>query len=267
MSRDFYIRTLRSEYDLIVSLGGSCNAAMQLRHRGMRFCSMPLDWTLMTNVKPLEMLPVLIGTKFKDFCLHGNMVEFEPPVEDHGKIRCRLDDRYSGYRFIHQFTPPVADVKHFEQERNIQMRRVERFYSQISAAHNVLFVLGTGFEYSIELAQDIFAALEEAFTRTKVEMAVLQFCATAGGLLDLCDGRLHIARYERSTDTVYDNILTAPEWRFLDSLDICGKLSIEKTRKRIPMKLVYKLWMKLGKWLENHNTGCANMRFYKFREC
>lgn len=264
MSRDNIIKTNRDEYDLIVSLGGSCNAAMQLRHRGKRFCSLMLDWTMMTDLKPVKMLPELIRTRFKDYCRHENMVEFEMPVEDHGKIRCRLDDKYSGYRFIHQFTPPVADREHFERERAIQAMRIERFYAKVQASRNVLFVLGTDFEYDGELAAKILEALEEIFPQTEVEMAVLQFSAAQGGLEERCGGKVHIAKYERSTDTVYDNILTAPEWKFLDRITISGKLPVEKMRKRMPVKLIYKLWMKMGKWLENHNAGCANMRFMKW---
>ena len=32
------------EYDFCMSLGGSCSAAMQMKQRGLRLASMPLDW-------------------------------------------------------------------------------------------------------------------------------------------------------------------------------------------------------------------------------
>ena len=44
----------KQEYDLIVSLGGNCMVANNLRYRNMRPFSLPFDWVYMIDEKPLK---------------------------------------------------------------------------------------------------------------------------------------------------------------------------------------------------------------------
>lgn len=259
------IHTLRDDYDSIISLGGCCNVAAQLRHRGLRACSFPLDWTLMNDDRPIRWLPSAFRTRFRDFCLHENAFEFEPPQNEYGVVKRHVEDRASGYRLIHQFHSPLGDAKSFERERAVLVRRIDRLYDCVSRAKNVLFALSTLFPYDIRLAEDILASIGEAFPSVSAEMVAMQFSAGRNSERDLCGGRLHIATFERPVNIVYDNQLTAPEWCWMDRLSLTGQATPAELRKRrLLVKWKYKLWMWLGRSLEAGRAGCANMRFYRF---
>ena len=262
---DYIIKTNRSEYDFIVSLGGNCGVAGQLRHRGLRTCSFPLDWTLMTDVRPVRYLPHGLKSRFSDFCLCENMVEFEPPANEYGKMKYRLEDSLTGFRFIHHFTAPPSNEVAFKKSRAVLQRRIDRFYEIITKAKHVLFILETSFPYDFSLLDELYRALIEVFPNTKVELVAMQFSAKTCQIADLQDGNVHVLTSERFFNIVYDTQLTAHEWCFMDQLSLHGKLSpYEMRKKQLLTKWKYKLWMWLGRSLEHSGAGCANMRFYKF---
>ena len=261
------IKTNREEYDLIVSLGGSCNVASQLRHRGLRVCSLPLDWTLMVDERPIQWLLQGIRSRFEGFCQRENVYAFEPPAEEYGTIKQRLQDKVSGFRFIHHFSATPDNEILFNKERSVIQRRIDRFYDKMSESHNVLFVLSTIFSYEQSIVEELYHAISETFPNVNIELVCIQFSARTSGVKDLINGNVHIKTCERPVNIVYDNQLTAPEWAFLDQLLLKGRRTPKELRKKcLALKIQYKLWMWLGRRLENAGAGCANMRFYKFSD-
>lgn len=259
------IKTNREEYDFIISLGGNCNVSSQLKHRGLRVCSFPLDWTLMSDLRPIKYLPLGIRTRFSNFAKRENMRVFEPPANEYGAIRQRLEDSVSGFRFIHQFSSSPEDEAGFFAERSIIQRRIDRFYRKVGSSRNILFVLGTAFSFDSKLLEDIYVALQEVFSGVSIELVSIQFSADTSRMFDLMNSRIHVEQCERKCNIVYDNQLTAPEWCWMDQINLAGRLTPKEIRKRnLFIKLKYKLWMWLGRSLENAGAGCTNMRFYKF---
>lgn len=258
------MRTGRNDYDLIVSLGGNCGVAAQTKHRGLRHCSLPLDWAIMANEEPLKQLPELLAAGFADFCRYENMYEYCPAVKERGVAMCQLEDRYSGYRMMHSFPAPLADREKYEKSRSVLKRRIERLYRLVAKAKNVLFVLSTGFEFDAGLLDGVYAALTKTFPGIGVELVGMQFSARNCEEFDILDGHGHIMRIERAFHTIYDVQLTAPEWDWLDGVSITGATDPITMRKRnLKMKYAYKIWMSLGRFLERNNTACANMRFVR----
>lgn len=261
------LRTNREEYDLIASLGGCCSVSGQLKHRGKRTYSLMLDHSLMSDERPVRALPELLRTHFKDLCLPENMVEFEPPVKEYRITKRHLEDKSSGYRWIHQFTVLPSDAKKFAEQRAVLLRRRDRFFAKASAAKNALFILQTTFAYDSELLVDIYDALAETFQGVDIELVGMQFSAGECAVREFKDGKVKLLLAERPHDIVYDNQFTAPEWRFMDYVKVAGlPLPKEIRKKKLIIKWAYKLWRTLGKFLENRNAGCVNMRFYKFNE-
>ena len=259
------IKTNREEYDLIVSLGGSCHVASQLRHRGLRVCSLPLDWTLMVDERPIQWLLQGIRSRFEGFCQRENVYAFESPTEEYGTIKQRLQDEVSGFRFIHHFSAAPDNKILFNKERSVIQRRIDRFYERIYASKHVLFVLGTVFSYDFSLAEELYKSVVAAFPLVDVELICIQFSASKCSDVDLFEGKLHIMTCERPVNSVYDNQLTSSEWCWLDLLSLTGYPSATELRKKnFLVKLKYKLWMWLGKSLNRHGAGCANMRFRKW---
>ena len=260
------LKTNREEYDMITSLGGSCSTAAQLRHRGKRPYSLPLDWTLMSDDRPIRALPELFRTRFRDFCRRENMEEFEPKGDEYGVRKYHLEDRLTGYRLIHHFTVLPSDERNYEAQRGILMRRVERLYSRMESARSALFAINTAFPYDPALLEPVFAALNATFPGTDIEIVAMQFAADVCGIKEMQEGKIKVMMIERPLDIVYDNQLTAPEWCWMDVVRISGvPLPEEMRKKSLPVKWMYKLWRTLGKHLENRGAGCANMRFYRFR--
>lgn len=254
------------EYDMIVSLGGSCSTASQLRHRGKRPFSLPLDWTLMPDDRPIRSLPGLFRTRFKDFCLTENLSEFESPGNEYGTKKYHLEDSLTGYRFIHHFTVLPDDRENFEKQRAVIMRRVDRLYGRMASAKSALFALNTAFTYDPELLLPVHESLKAVFPGVDVDIVAMQFSADRNRMVELANGKIKVDFIQRHLDIVYDNQLTAPEWRWMDQVSITGVPPPKEFRKRhLCVKWAYKLWRTLGKYLENRGAGCANMRFYKFR--
>ena len=259
------LRTNHEEYDIIVSLGGSCSAAAQLKHRGKRPYSLPLDWALMTDDRPIRAIPDLFVTKFHNFCTHENMSEFEQAGDEYGTKKYHLEDSLTGYRLIHHFTALPTDEAAYNAQRDILMRRVDRLYKKMQSAKRALFVLNTAFPYDPTLLLPVLTTLNKVFANTDIEIVAMQFSSTENKVLELQNGKIKINLIARPLDIVYDNQLTAPEWCWMDVIRISGVPLPEKARKKLFIKWAYKIWHTLGKYLESHGAGCANMRFYRFK--
>ena len=252
----------RDEYDCIISLGGCCDVANQLKHRGLRPCAFPLDWTLMIDDRPIRYLPEGIRSRFKQFCIRENMREFDSSSREYGVDRRRLEDVVSGFRFIHHFTVKPEEVEAFEKTRLLLQKRIDRFFDVVAKSRNVLFVLSTVFPYDAELLKDIYSALAETFPETEIELKAVQFSAKKNESFNLLGGKIHVDTYERCRCDRYDTKYTAPEWKWMDALSLHGHQSAEQLLKnnRI-IKIKYKLWKWLGKSLERSGAACVSMRF------
>ena len=257
---DKVIKTNHDEYDQIISLGGNCNVAYQLMHRGKRVCAFPLDWTFMDDDRPIRKLPELIATRFKNFCRLEHLRELPEKLYDRMGTRCNILDEESGFRLVHHFMPPFAE--NYDNANRVMRRRIDRFYAEVSKAKRVLFVLATKFTFDQALVGDIYEALHNRFADTEIEVLCIQFGADGNSTTDLRGGQVHVVRFERQMNFIYDNQLTAPEWCFMDRLQLTGRPPVDKMRrKNLGLKLAYKLWKYLGKYLELHGTGCMNVRF------
>lgn len=255
------------KYDFVASLGGNCSVASQLKHRGKRAFSLPLDWTLMCDERPVLWLPDGLRTHFNGFCLRENLIQYEPPIMEKGLRTYHYLDQATGFRFIHHFHDPVEDDAAYRKVKAVMDRRIDRFYKCASEAARSLFILETAFPYDAGRAKDIYHALRETFPgkEREIDLVIMQF--RAGRCFEdiLEDGHLLFAQYERPINIVYDNQFTAPEWMWMDALRVSGLPLPEERRKRsLLVKWKYKIWATLGKSLEADGAGCANMRFRSF---
>lgn len=264
---DKVIKINRKDYDEVISLGGSCSAASQLKHRGKRKCSYPLDWTWMTDTRPVLALPELVRTRFANHCRYENMFEFAPPHPEYKEWMLNLEDKATGYRHIHSFNTPFSDRATFERGNKVIRRRIDRMYKAIENAEHVLLVLATGFTCEDKDIEAIYRAFTEVFPKTDIEIVNIQFASDHCAMYDICGGQVHVAKFERQLNQVYDNQLTTHEWSFMDGITVKGVLPVREVRKKnLKIKWMYKLWRWLGNRLEAANAGCANMRFRVWKE-
>lgn len=256
------IKTKRQKYDLIVSLGGNCTAASQLKFRGLRECSLALDWLGMFQEMPILYLPEGIRTHFKGLCKYENMQDLGEPRMERKRLTYKFADTATGYHFWHHFFQPLEDREAFDRERAVMERRIKRFYDKISASKNVLFVLATPFAYDQQKAEPIFSALRETFPNTAVELVVIQFAAPTHASAELCGGDLHFETVAREINVVYDNMLTAPEWAWMDDLSLSDwpRKSVNPLRNLIA-KCKFKIWKSLGNSLLKDGIARGRMPF------
>lgn len=254
------IKTNRKDYDLFVSLGGSCNAAGQIKSRGLRKFALPFDWIGTFAAENLHNFRKGLDTHFKDWCRYENMREYGEVRMELGKPTYMFEDTASGYHFIHQFHAPLKDRAAFDRARKTWEKRVERFYSRVAASRNVLFVLTTLLPFDFSVAEEILVALRKTFPGVNCELAVMQFAAPEHVCVELCDGAIHMETFTRQVDKVYDNYLSSTEWGWLDTLSLSGEAE-PRGFKKLFMKWKYKLWKALGNSLLRDGISKGRVQF------
>lgn len=126
---------MKSQYDMVLSLGGSCAVASQLKERGLRLASYPFDWLFTRDPKSLDMLVQCFRENFEHWMLPENLIDVVPDDYNPHAAKYQYQDVYTGYRFIHDFIQPkessAADV------RRKYMRRIKRMSERLKVAKHI----------------------------------------------------------------------------------------------------------------------------------
>ena len=140
------IPRITGRFDLVVSLGQSCQVAYQLKRRGLRSKSGPFDWFTVS----IDALLSLLTTDFRDFMLRENLVVVE---NRSGKLVVR--DTLTTVRSLHDFyseSKETSEIVGYEAFRLKIDRRVASFRKDIASSPSMLFVrYGITREQSIAL--------------------------------------------------------------------------------------------------------------------
>lgn len=208
-----------SSYDNIFSLGGNCAAAAQLRRRGLRKISTPLDWIGMASERSLRYMPVGFKTRFADLGLKENMrlvVDRPTDGRESGWSKYCYIDELTDFKFIHHFDEPIEAPGVYDAFRAIWQRRFERFFATIDSSDSTLFLLETSFTYDFSLANDIFTSISALWPEKHLALRVMQFSAEQDESMPDVLGGGGLYRYRRMHN-LYDFSETNWEWSFLDS--------------------------------------------------
>lgn len=252
---------MKDSYDAIISLGGDCAAASQMRMRGMRRCSLPFDWLYMDGPQTIEWLSKGFGDGFADFCLRENL---EPLARDAapGLAPYRYRDRASGYNFIHHFWRSIETEAGYRATYDVLRRRADRLLGIVDRSSAILFILATDFEYDTDVAANLLEALRRLHPDKEIDLHVLQHsvafsnpCTIAEKWPDLMP--FTGGRYARSIST-YDINRTDAEWEFLDRLSISG---LERKRFKGLESLKYKIWKRFSKHFRDNGYAAFGIRF------
>lgn len=235
------------EFDLIVSLGGSCAVAMQLIWRNMRPFSLPFDWMYMPDEKPVEYL-ANNGFKcgFRDFALKENLEDVSNTFFSKGYTSPVYYDKLTGYRLMHQFRHPSINPQWYEKDFAKLHSRFDRLAAVISKCRKVLFCLCTDFTFKNDLVLRLYEAIVKAYPNVEVHLKVMQFSAgrESESVQQFIDGKVEIVRFARAA-SVYDVSKTSVEWFFLDAISV--KACATKKRLSRCEKWLYSIWKHLGK--------------------
>ena len=247
------------KFDAIVSLGGFCGTAIQLRARGLRPFSLPFDWLFMESPETIVYLTKAFERGFDDFCLKENLVDL--PWDGHaGVAKYRYRDRLSGYGFIHHFHHSL-EAGGWEETHPVLMRRILRMLSLFQPNRRILLILAMPFEFDLGLAANLLETLRRVYPQTEFQMQIVQLSANLPkGVLGetVEDTRFYgVVRYARPRDD-YDINRPSSEWRFLDTIQLTGE---GKKKIKGVAKLIYRLWKWSSKYLLTKGYRCWGIRF------
>lgn len=120
------------QWDAVVSIGGTCQVAYQIKRLGLRAFSGPFDWLFSTEP---DMVTEVLDKDFEGWLLRENLHE-EPSQTECRRI---IDDKY---HMIHQHIFPADRTyeESYDDVKKIVDRRVGRFLSFKEGNKDILFV-------------------------------------------------------------------------------------------------------------------------------
>lgn len=229
-----------SPYDLIVSLGGNCSAAHNLRFRGLRPCSLPFDWCYLVDDAPIRFWIDEVGCGFPNLLKRENLVEILPGDKEyspfHADVR-QYVDTMSGYRFVNHFHRTIDAPGEYEAVSDAIRRRADRLVSAFEGGGSFLLLLATSVDVSVELLKQLLGTLSARFGKSRFVLRYLHF--GTGRDAESLDGGLVVQDIARGQND-YDFFKTNWEWHFLDDISLSGRYKAKK-----PFKFSFDIWPKV----------------------
>lgn len=151
------LKDIRGSYEVVVSLGGSCWPAMNLRRHNLRNFSGPLDWFFSLSLPDVNRL---LKNKFNGFMEIENMhlLENTNAIYEDGipqKTRSYLI-RDSNYKIISVHDFPIIPDQNWTATYPTYKEKINyltnRFLEKITTSESMLFVRwGASYEEAVEL--------------------------------------------------------------------------------------------------------------------
>ena len=198
-------------YDFVVSLGGNCSAAHNLRFRGMRYCAYPFDWVAMSSGKCVAYLAQGFRNGFRDFMLEENC----KLVPGNAAHRIVVKDVATGFLFPNHFTREDFHAE-FPTVAAKMRRRLDRLMNDLARAKAVMLILAAELPFDADDLRALEAAIRESFPGLKAVIRVMRFGAESDSVERLSEC-LEIYSYRRPRND-YDFYKTNFEWAFLDDV-------------------------------------------------
>ncbi len=238
-----------TQYDMIVSLGGNCAAAIQLDLRGLRKYSMPFDYVSMSNETAVSYLLQGFKSHFSDFFLRENMKELLGDERGDDRNGCvQYKDTLSGYRSIHAFKEHVENnPKHYDEIMSTFHRRFDRLFTKISSSKRIAFIIATQFSFDISLISSLQKYLHKQYPGKVIDWYIAQFnnAVTDAFIRRTPGGKTHIFYHTRPMR--FDDFASKSlsEWSFMDTFIIADTNLYKKSRYKLPFYLLLALMINL----------------------
>ncbi len=212
---------METTFDLLVPFGMSCAAAMQMRQRGLRQASYPLDWQAITVDDALDRTLKQMETHFATWLLRENISFL--PLRPENKNHRSIYDEGTAREFPHDFTTEPLQEEEYQAITSRYRRRIERLYADIQASARVCFVIaGTATQLTPELlrcAQERLAAL---FPQQKIAIFAVVYKADTFGEKVISDDILCFMT-PRALG-FYDMERSPYEWAWLDTVTLTQRI-------------------------------------------
>ncbi len=202
-------------YDIVVSLGGSCAVAKQLKFHELRKCSFPFDWLFHFTNKTLEYLIYAFENGFENWMVKENIIEL--PENERGDSNLyQYKDLLTNYNSIHDFSKPYTDKNEYESVLSKYKRRFKRLEQYLNESKNALFILDARYKVDIRLLQLLRMVVEDRYSVT-LDVILLQFNSNVSSTEQL--NNLTIYNIQRNhTNEDYNG--NPKEWDFLNTISL-----------------------------------------------
>ena len=195
--------------DLIVSLGGDCIAASQVRARGLRPFSLPFDWCCASGgACAIEKLAEQFESGFSGFARRENL----EPIPGH---RFGYKDKLTGFSFIHHFAAEITLPGEFERFDAVLQRRLTRLRKAIEQSNSVLFLISFVWKVDETCLRTMDSACSGLWPDKKFQYVMLTYNSLPAEARH--DAKFGVIRLPRDR-TAYDLQEKAFEWSFLDGI-------------------------------------------------
>lgn len=219
---------MSKEYDLILSLGGSCAVANQLKVRGLRPFSLPFDWVFCVSPDALARLADCFRDDFKRWLLPENLVEVDACDRNAHAAKFQYRDTFTGYRFLHDFMKP-KEIS-IDEVRSKYRRRIDRLYDKLYKAGSIALCFDAKYPGTEENLLALRSLLLEKFGVSKnIDCYLVEFCADRHETIN----REHLAVFRFThpkTDYIF-GVNPTFEFAFMDDFRLTGKFKVEERGK------------------------------------
>lgn len=123
-----------TKFDLIISLGENCGAALHMRGSGLKTSAYPFDWIV---GMPFEKRLELIENHFHGFLEKENM---RPINRKFPFVHAPFLDTRTNFHFLHDFSADHPFEETFPEIKSKYNRRIARLYADVAKAPKTLFV-------------------------------------------------------------------------------------------------------------------------------
>ena len=216
------------KYDLVLSLGGSCAVANQLKVRGLRLFSLPFDWLYCTSYHSLEALAIAFKNDFVYWMVDQNMEEMLASDYEKNAARFQYVDRLTGYRFIHDFSQPKEVILHEVREKYQQ--RIHRLQEYLKCADSIALCFDSNFsncEVPLQMLRRIL--LEKFGENKKIDCYWVEFAASSHAITQK-DAWNHYQYTHAKPEYIFKEYPTF-EFSFMDSFELTSKFKSENRMK------------------------------------
>lgn len=227
------------EFDIVISLGGNCSAALQLKQRGLRTCSMPFDYFFLRNSKDLEGFIFAFKNDFSNCFLKENLRELSKE-ERGGSDLFQYQDTVSRFNIIHMFHKSKETPGYYESVKKIIDRRLKRFFKYCKPENKVCFIMAIDFCVDKKLIYELYNIIKAKFGANH---SLIFFMFDSSENTDFAEENLRIIKLTRKIN-LYDYYKTNNEWAFLDDIKLSKKakdkkylIKISKIKKGISIHL------------------------------
>lgn len=231
-----------NRYDLIVSMGGNCSVAHNLRLRGLRLASLPFDWVYLVDERPLRFWIEEAGCGFPNLLKRENLIEVKPGDKEYAATHadCRqYIDLASGYRFVNHFHQTIEVPGEYEAVYATIRRRVNRLLSAFAHGGRFLLVLATPVAVPVDVLRTLLEVLSKSYGESQFDLRYLHFEQAQDSAPRDFGGGLVVQNIQRKLND-YDFHKTNWEWSWLDELEV-GVKSKRKSRHKVS----FRIWPKI----------------------